>query len=137
VLMRDLRPGTKPPKPQTKSDKGAGIAGALAAPPSPKPRFQGHDEPPDPVLRMAGFVGGIQAFNDHVQAIADAHQKTFGFLPSAGLTLDIARSPLSLHEYPQLFPAVNKRTYTLDRMLATAPGYRDPADVLLKEFAQA
>lgn len=109
--MRDKIPvATKPkkkPQPELISEHGAGQQ------PNRKPAFKGHDEPPNPVLKHAGFLGSILDFNDHVQAIADAHQRTFGYLPPPGLTLDIAKSSVGIHEYPKMFPAINKRVLQL------------------------
>lgn len=136
--MRDARPGTLPekqpkkraqqPVPELVSEHGAGQA------PNIKPRFHGHDAPPDQTLRRVGFHGSIPDFNDHVQAIADAHHHALGYLPSAALTLDLAKSSLGVQDYKNLFPAQNERGLTA---LRSVNGYTDPADTFLKEYEQA
>jgi hypothetical protein len=55
------------------------------------------------VLKAAGVKGGIQGFNQKVQQIADAHQRSYGQLPSAGLTLDVARSDVQPQHFDALF----------------------------------
>jgi hypothetical protein len=100
----------KPPKPELISEHGQGQK-------PNKPAFKGHDAPPDPILKHLGFGGSILDFNDHVQAIADAHQRTFGYMPPPGLTLDIARSSVGIDDYQRLFPAPNKRTLDAASML--------------------
>jgi hypothetical protein len=123
--LRDARPGTtpgKPDKPKKPAQSGAAAVGAAVAPKpelvsehgagqhaNVKPAFAGHFEPPNPLLQKLGFNGGMQAFNEHVHAIADAHRATFGYLPSPGLTLDLARSDLGVTEYKNLFPSQNTR----------------------------
>lgn len=136
--MRDLRPGTTPQKAKPKPKAavlGPGLSGEHgAAPESPKPRFTGHDEPPHPVLKAAGFVGSILDFNDHVAQIAAAHSQTFGYDPPAGLALDIARSGLQPVEYAKLFPSDSKRAYGL----AQKYGHLESdEDRLLGELKQA
>ena len=79
--------------------KGGGVVTPNPATPKPK----GPLETPHPVLQAAGFNGGIQAFNQRVQEIADAHHHAYGQLPSAGLTLDVAKSDVQPKDFPALF----------------------------------
>jgi hypothetical protein len=135
--MRDARTGTTPQKQRPKPKPavlGPGLSGEHAQQESPKPRFTGHDEPPSPVLRKAGFVGGILAFNDHVDAIVRAHQGTFGYDPPAGLTLDVARSAVDKADYGKLFPSDSKRAYGLAQKYG---GLESDEDRLLGELKQA
>jgi hypothetical protein len=133
--MRDTRTGTTPQRPKPKpAVLGPGLSGEHAQPEPPKPRFTGHDEPPSPVLRKAGFVGGILAFNDHVDAIVRAHQGTFGYDPPAGLTLDVARSSVDKADYAKLFPSDSKRAYGLAQKYG---GLESDEDRLLGELKQA
>src|ERR1051325_615139 len=71
--------------------------------PAPSPKPQGPLEHPHPVLQAAGFSGGIEAFNQKVAQIANAHQKAYGLLPSPGLTLDVAKRDVQPDHYPALF----------------------------------
>jgi hypothetical protein len=123
----------KPP-PKPKQNQSFDRTPGRVEPEPVKPRFAGPDEPPDPVLKRAGFTGGIQAFNQHVDAISQAHQQTFGYKPPPGLTLDIARSGVSLVDYPKLFPAVNARTYHLDTVVQQR---KQDADQFLEGYQQA
>lgn len=80
-----------------------GFKGGGTTPPVATPKPQGPLEQPHPALQAAGFNGGIQQFNQKVQAIADAHHHAYGSLPSPGLTLDVARSDVQPKDYPTLF----------------------------------
>lgn len=72
-------------------------------PSSVKPAPQVQD-PPNPVLQRAGFNwGGIQTFNQRIQAVAQAHQSAHGTLPPAGLALDVVRSKVDPSDYTNLF----------------------------------
>lgn len=114
--MRDARTGTKPKPSKPKPQKlGPGLSGEHAQE-GPKPRFAGHDHPPSPTLKQAGFVGSILDFNDHVAKIVQAHQGAFGYDPPPGLTLDIAKSPLQQNEYSFLFPPGTKKTRDLQKV---------------------
>lgn len=134
--MRDARPGTTPQRPPRKPQAGPQLTSehgqGLNRP--AKPRFAGYDEPPHPVLRQVGFIGGVQEFNDKIHSLLGAFEPVFGHLPPRDLALDVVRSPVHPDEYKHLFPAANKRTVDA---LKTSSGYVDPADVFLREYEQA
>jgi len=61
------------------------------------------DEPPHPILQQHGFNGGIQQFNQRVQAVHDDYQNSYGQPPTPGLVLDLAKSPLNTGDFSKLF----------------------------------
>lgn len=74
-----------------------------APPPhAPEPPLIG--DPPHPTLQAAGFqYGGIQTFNQRVQAATDAYQQAHGSMPAPGLVFDVVRSKVQPDDYPKLF----------------------------------
>lgn len=61
--------------------------------------------PPIPALQKFGVTMSIDDVNNHVAAITQAHQATFGYSPSAGMVYDIlkAQGATGPIDYTQLF----------------------------------
>lgn len=76
---------------------------------------------PVPILAAHGFNGGIESWNQRVQAVVNAHQATHGTQPSPGLVFDLARSPIPDNLIPH--------------MVAQVP--QDPRRAIIKGAAQA
>src|SRR5438552_18447103 len=106
-----------PAKPPVRPDDRPGPRGPAPAPRRPpavrRPRPDGRArpalasgpfEPPHPLLQQLGFGDvGVQAFNDKVAAIVDAHRHGLGRDPSPSLVFDVARSPVDPGDYTKLF----------------------------------
>src|SRR5689334_7202940 len=100
-MPTDPRPlGALPPPPvPTRDQPGRSPQGPAPLAPAAKPRLDLPLEQPHPVLKAAGFTGGIKGFNQRVQQVSDAYKNAYGLLPSPGLALDVIRSGVDPADY--------------------------------------
>jgi len=59
--------------------------------------------PPVAALTAIQFGGSIHDFNDRLAAVVAAHAEAHGTRPSPGIALDVARSPVPVHQFVPLF----------------------------------
>lgn len=104
----------KPVRGQEKAVQGAAAIGEVVrvAPPPGKPQ---------PALQKIGYWGSIEEFNNRVAEAVRAHTAVKGFQPSPGLTLDLARSPVPVTQFEDMFKlgssqlAANNHTLAADQ----------------------
>jgi hypothetical protein len=65
---------------------------------------------PQPALQKIGFWGSIEEFNNRVAEAVRAHAAIKGFNPSPGLTLDLARSPIPVTHFEDMFKSAGSKT---------------------------
>ena len=92
---------TPPPLPVPPVGKGPQVAATEPRQPQTAP-IKPPIEQPQPALANLGFHGGIQEFNQRVQAAHDTFTQIHGYDPPPGLILDIARSPVMPEQFSPL-----------------------------------